>query len=87
MLSFRVVFKLWPVVLGAVLCGLAIRLMNGSAAPSDAAHDDQATANVELREGNVAALKDRDYSSVTPSGIVVVSTTSKLVHIPHLGGP
>jgi len=25
MLSFRVVFKMWPVVLGAVLLGLAIR--------------------------------------------------------------
>jgi len=27
MLSVRIVFKMWPVVLGAILLGLAIRLM------------------------------------------------------------
>jgi hypothetical protein len=29
MLSFRTFFRVWPVVLGAVLFGLAIRLTNG----------------------------------------------------------
>jgi len=46
MLSFRAVFKMWPVVLGAVLFGLAFRLMNGHAAASD----DHATAKVELSD-------------------------------------
>ena len=43
-MAFRVVFKMWPVVLGAVLFGLAIRLTIGPAPASD----DHATVKLEL---------------------------------------
>jgi hypothetical protein len=53
MLKFRIVFKLWPVILGAVLFGLGFRLTNGPAA-----NDDPPPAKFELG-GDVAVLKDQ----------------------------